>query len=105
MSGAFYKTADLKPHQSRYWLNADFKGEAKFRQQVITVCEVDQAAPARLRNEGIHTGWVDEKTGIQALGSAPTKSMRPGHIEKQEFEYVRQGTPTLIRNFEVATGQ
>ena len=70
------------------------------------MCEVYQAAPARLMDEGIHTVCVDEKTGIQALERiAPTKPMRPGHIEKQEFEYIRHGTQTLIGNFEVATGQ
>jgi hypothetical protein len=72
---------------------------------VIAVCEVYQAAPARLK-EGIHTVCVDEKTGIQALErNAPTKPMRPSQIEKQEFEYTRHGTRTLIGNFEVATGQ
>lgn len=35
----------------------------------------------------------------------PTKLMIPGFIEKQEFEYVRQGTQCLFANFEVATGQ
>ena len=70
------------------------------------MCEVYQAAPARLTDEGIHTVCVDEKTGIQARERiAPTKPMRPGHIEKQEFEYIRHGTQTLIGNFEVATGQ
>lgn len=49
---------------------------------------------------------VDEKTGIQALErNAPTKPMRPGQEEKQEFEYTRHGTQTLIGNFEVATGR
>jgi DDE superfamily endonuclease len=73
---------------------------------VVAVCEVYQAAPARLTDEGIHTVCVDEKTGIQALERiAPTKPMRPGHVEKQEFEYVRHGTQTLIGNFEVATGR
>jgi DDE superfamily endonuclease len=73
---------------------------------VIAVCEVYRAAPARLRDEGIHTVCVDEKTGIQALErNAPTKPMRPGQVEKQEFEYTRHGTQTLIGNFEVATGR
>jgi hypothetical protein len=31
--------------------------------------------------------------------------MRPGKIERQEFEYQRHGTQCLIANFEVATGQ
>jgi hypothetical protein len=49
---------------------------------------------------------VDEKTGIQARERvAPTKPMRPGRVERQEFEYKRHGTQTLIGNLEVATGQ
>ena len=96
----------MQPHKSRYWLNSSDKDTDAFRQQVITVCECYQAAPARLKDEGIHTVCVDEKTGIQALERiAPTKPMRPGQVEKQEFEYVRHGTQTLIANFEVATGE
>jgi hypothetical protein len=96
----------LKPHQSRYWLNAAPKDEDEFRRQVVTVCACYQAAPARLKDEGVHTVCVDEKTGIQALERiAPTKPMRPGQVEKREFEYQRHGTQTLIGNFEVATGR
>ena len=70
------------------------------------MCETYREAPKRLENEGIHTVCVDEKTGIQALErKAPTKPMRPGEVEKQEFEYIRHGTQTLIANFEVATGE
>ena len=48
----------------------------------------------------------DEKTGMQALARChPTKSMKPGLIERREYEYTRYGTLTLIANFEVATGQ
>ena len=31
--------------------------------------------------------------------------MRPGLIERREFEYIRHGTLCLIANFQVATGQ
>ena len=31
--------------------------------------------------------------------------MLPGHVERQEFEYERHGTLSLIANLEVATGQ
>jgi transposase len=31
--------------------------------------------------------------------------MKPGLVERVEFEYIRHGTQTLIANFEVATGQ
>jgi len=77
----------------------------EFERQVREVCETYRAAPERLKNEGIHTVCVDEKTGIQALERiAPTKPMRPGSVEKREFEYTRHGTPCLTANFEVATG-
>lgn len=70
------------------------------------MCETYREAPKRLENEGIHTICVDEKTGIQALERiAPTQPMRPGQVEKTEFEYKRHGTQTLIANFEVATGE
>ena len=45
-------------------------------------------------------------TGIQALQrAAPTQPMRPGRVERREFEYIRHGTLTLIASFEVASGQ
>lgn len=48
----------------------------------------------------------DEKTGMQALERChPTKPMKPGLIERWEYEYKRSGTLTLIANFEVVTGQ
>lgn len=49
---------------------------------------------------------TDEKTGIQALEREhPTLPMKPGLVERREFEYIRHGTQTLIANFEVATGK
>ncbi len=45
-------------------------------------------------------------TGIQALERiAPSRPMRPGQVERREFEYTRHGTQCLIGNFEVTTGQ
>ena len=49
---------------------------------------------------------IDELTGVQALEKiAPPLPMKPGHVERQEFEYRRHGTQTLIASFDVATGQ
>jgi hypothetical protein len=49
---------------------------------------------------------MDEMTGIQALERcAPDQAMRPGQRERQEFEYSRHGTQTLIASFDVATGR
>lgn len=45
-------------------------------------------------------------TGIQALESkAPDLPLRPGKIQRREFEYIRHGTQTLIASFEVASGR
>lgn len=45
-------------------------------------------------------------TGIQALErKAPDKPIRPGKIQRREFEYIRHGTQTLIASFDVANGQ
>ncbi len=55
---------------------------------------------------GGHIVSTDEMTGIQALERiAPTQPMRPGHVERCEFEYDRHGTLSLIANFDVVTGQ
>jgi transposase len=48
----------------------------------------------------------DEMTGVQALERLhPCLPMLPGHVEREEFEYLRHGTQSLIANLEVATGQ
>jgi transposase len=45
-------------------------------------------------------------TGIQAKErKAKDLPMRPRKIERQEFEYIRHGTQTLIASFDVAKGQ
>ena len=55
--------------------------------------------------QGERTISIDEMTGIQALERAlPSLPMRPGKVERQEFEYIRHGTQTLIANFDVVTG-
>jgi len=47
--------------------------------------------------DGIHLISTDEMTGIQALErAAPTQAMRPGKLKRQEFEYIRHGTLSLI---------
>lgn len=45
-------------------------------------------------------------TGIQALERKTADlRMKPGKIQRQEFEYIRHGTQTLIASFDVASGQ
>ena len=88
-----------------YWLNAKPDDPVAFAAQVTTVCEVYQQAPA-IAEQGGHVLSTDEKTGIQALErAAPTKPLRPGVVERPEYEYLRHGTQCLIANFDVATGE
>jgi len=48
----------------------------------------------------------DEMTGVQALERKhPGLPLRPGKVERREFEYIRHGTLAFIVNFDVATGQ
>jgi transposase len=71
---------------------------------VTVVCDFYAAAREAYRR-GAHWMSTDEMTGIQALERKhPTRPMRPGQVERREFEYLRHGTQALIANFEVATG-
>ena len=95
----------MKPHLTRYWLNTTEKDPQVFKQQVHEVCDTYQQALVR-HERGDYTMSVDEMTAIQALERKhPTRPMRPGLVERPEFEYERHGTLTLIANFNVATGQ
>ncbi len=45
-------------------------------------------------------------TGIQARERLEKDlPMRPGKVERREFEYIRHGRQTLIANFDIATGK
>ena len=64
-----------------------------------------QAAPTAAEQD-VQTVSIDEMTGIQALErAAPSLPMKPGHVERREFEYIRHGTKALIAAFDVATGK
>jgi len=77
----------------------------QFDREVETVCELYQQAP-ELQAQGVHLVSTDEKTGIQALERKhPVLPMRPGLVERREYEYVRHGTLALMANFEVALGR
>ena len=94
--------ADLKPHQSVYWLNShdpDFEAKAQ------AIGRLYVAAP-RLYQQGQLLICCDEKTGMQILQRKyPTQPAQPGRPEKREFEYIRHGTRALIASFVVPTGE
>ena len=63
-----------------------------------------QTAPA-VAEQGGQTVSIDEMTGIRALERAAKRlPMKPGHVERREFEYIRHGTKALIAAFDVANG-
>ncbi len=73
--------------------------------QLAAVCTVYAAAPAIVARGG-HVVSTDEMTGIQALErAAPTLPVRPGAVERREFEYVRHGTQCLLANWDVVQGR
>lgn len=102
----FLREAALQPHRRKMWLNTTEKDPDLFQQQVETVCKTYQAATTLHEREGTHTVSCDEMTGIQAVERiAPAKPVLPGQVAREEFEYVRHGTTTLIGSFDVVTGQ
>jgi transposase len=102
----YLREAELQPHKSRYWLNTTEKDPEAFQAQVEMVCACYHDAPELYHRHDTHTICVDEMTGIQALErTAATLPMKPGLVERREFEYTRHGTVTLIGNFHVVTGE
>lgn len=87
----------------RGWLTP--KPDEAFERKCQDICTTYHQAAARAEH-GEKTVSLDEMTGIQALErAAATLPMRPGQVERQEFEYIRHGTQALIAGFDVATGQ
>jgi len=75
-----------------------------FRKDAQPICETYKQAP-ELHNQGIHVVSTDESP-MQALErKSPDLPMKPGKVERHEYEYIRHGTQCLIANFEVATGK
>ena len=63
-----------------------------------------QASELEERGERVISN--DEKTGVQALERKhPGLPLRPGKVERREYEYIRHGTLAFMVNFEVARGQ
>lgn len=97
------RDADLQPHRSRYWKTPTLNAEFLERASRILWCyeHVDRLAE---RDEVIIA--LDEKPNIQALErAAPKQLMRPGQIERQEFEYIRHDTVNFLVALIVHSGQ
>lgn len=98
--------AVVQPHRTRYWLTPPADDPVAYEAAVVTVCATYQEAPALAAAQGGHTVSTDEKSGIQALERKYAGlPLRPGHVERREFEYIRHGTQCLFANFDVSTGR
>jgi transposase len=87
----------------RYWLTPVH--DPQLNEKVTDINTLYRQAP-ELTEKGERIMSTDELSGVQALERKhPTLPMRPGDVERQEFEYERHGTQCFIINFEVATGK
>jgi hypothetical protein len=97
------REAELQPHRSRYWKTPTLNAEFRQRAAGILWC-YERAFDLAARDELVLC--LDEKPNIQALErAAPTQPMRPGQIERREFEYHRHGTVNLLVALQVHSGK
>ncbi|MGA7539362.1 MAG: IS630 family transposase [Steroidobacteraceae bacterium] len=87
----------LRPHRVRMWLHSP---DPDFKVKVKVICDLYLNPPA-----GAVVLSIDEKTGMQARADLyPIHARGQGRLRK-EFEYVRNGTSTLIAAFNIQTGE
>jgi transposase len=97
--GRILADLDLKPHRVRGWLTRP--QDPQFFTKAAAVCQLYRQPPA-----GAVVLSVDEKTAIAARSRThPTAPTRPGRAARQEFEYVRHGTVSLMAALDVHTGE
>ena len=88
---------------SRYWLTPAY--EADFEEKIADINDAYKQAPERAK-QGEHLESVDEMTGVQALERKhPGLPMRPGKVQRIEFEYKRHVTLSFTCNFDVVLGE
>lgn len=103
---------DLKPHRVRYYLEQrDAQFERKMAEVLMVYRDVSlyrAEAVHDARPEPIYTVSVDEKPGVQALGTTaadlpPVPGKHPGI--GRDHEYVRHGTLSIIAALDLHTGE
>lgn len=95
--GRTLRCGGLRPHRVRMWLHSP---DPEFKAKVKVICDLYLSPPP-----GAVVLSVDEKTGMQARADLhPIHTRGQGRVRK-EFEYVRNGTSTLIAAFNIQTGE
>lgn len=89
---------DIKPHRHQGWLHST---DPKFVERVNEIVPLYLECP--LRSVVVS---FDEKTGMQAIERKhPDARPGPGRLARQEFEYIRHGTQSLLATINVHTGE
>ena len=103
---------ELKPHRVRYYLEQrDAQFERKMAEVLMVYRDVNlyrAEAVHDARPQPVYTVSVDEKPGVQALGTtAPDLPPVPGKYPAigRDHEYVRHGTLSIIAALDLHTGQ
>lgn len=87
----------LRPHRVRMWLHSP---DPEFSSKVKTICDLYLNPP-----ENAVVLCVDEKTGMQVRADLNPIHLSRAKYLRREFEYVRNGTKTLIAAFDTRTGE
>ncbi|WP_406405996.1 IS630 family transposase [Streptomyces sp. NBC_01643] len=97
--GRILADLDLKPHRVRGWLTR--RDTPDFWDRVADVCDLYRDPP-----EGAVVLSIDEKTAIAARARRhPGRPAGPGEPAREEFEYRRHGTASLVAALDVRTGE
>jgi transposase len=107
------KTAELRPHKVRYYVE---KRDPEFEPKMANVLHVYKEVEisnhgliqGRLKELPLVTLSYDEKPGIQALANvSPEKPPVPSQQASllRDYEYVRHGTLSLLAGIDLHTGQ
>lgn len=97
------QTAQLQPHRVQQWMNRPADPQFAARAEQVTAL-LAQAASADAPPWHVVASF-DEKSGIQALErTAADRPMQPGRPVKQEFEYRRHRTLTLLAMMQIHSG-
>ncbi len=95
--------ADLQPHRSRYWKTPML--DATFRKRAAAVLWCYERVHDLAKKDELVV-CLDEMPNLQALERVrSTRPMRPGQIERREFEYIRHGTINFLVALVVHSGR
>jgi transposase len=89
---------DVQPHRFQLWLHSP---DPLFREKVAEICGLYLQPPP-----GSIVVSYDEKTGVQAIERKhPDRRASLGRLARQEFEYIRHGTQSLLATINVHSGE